>query len=1634
MPTPDSWKAVEEIVSTGSQSDPWITGLANGNILVAATSGFDTVSGTGDDILARIYDAEGNLVSDYFQLNSTITTADETGGAIAATGDGGFVAAYWSDDGTDSTLHWERYDATGTSIFATTLTTIPSAERGLNLRIVNNPLTNDSYVSWDRITPGVLSISVPEAIQVTAIGIAATVAPFTLFGGNQAEFRWHDSALLASGEFATAIASVNDIFVGHYTPVGGLQRSVTLSRTAAVFTPKIAGLANGDFVVAWSEDGDILAQRYSASAVAQGGVLIIEGTADHVTSPNIVALKSGGFFVSWWNGTDDRIDGRQFLADGTADGLEVTAFSFDSSQVALGLTTDDRILAAAVDTAGIDDNLFFTILDGRQDSIEAGDLLTGAPNFTDGNVSTTGIGGTTLVGTAAAETLLGQAGDDEIRGERGADLIEGGAGADTLTGGDGNDTILGQGHDDFIIGGDGADSLHGGGQNDTLRGGLGDDTIDGGNGIDTASWIYSGPGAGETNADGGWQLDLDTGIARFAYTGQSAVQTDTLIGIENVIGSAWNDTITAILDNDLSTQSELKGRAGDDLFIVDSDRHTVFGGTGNDTIVDNSVYLPENVFDMVLGLRTVVGGSDWLEFSGVENLTVKGDTAIVGDGEDNILTINEQVGLRGDNSVVGGAGHDTIIAFGGDDTLRGGDGDDVVRANYALGTSHLYGDADTDTLDFSGARGVSIGSSGAVDYLANTAEAFFEGFEIIIGSGSADDISERLGMDTIDGGAGDDTIRGFVNSGEQAIGGLGTDTYVVTTISTTARTLDLASGAFNGVADAVIGFENAEMAGGDDTLLGSSEDNLLSGMGGDDSLEGRGGDDTLRGGEGDDTLKGGGGRDVLEGGTGTDTAVFVNPMGSFSFDTDGDDLLITFNGNENRVASDVELIQFSDRTIEAGLLRADFQLTRGIEMTRSYGHRFDWLTDDSGDIVTHFHSLGTDPLTLGFDAYDIDNSTEVEVLLNGASLGFLLRGVNEDFASYSFTIDPADQVAGTNVLSFHQRQNPNWVWGFKNLLVETEADHRFGTGGYKNGQFGNYPTGPYDSDGLVRFTFEGVGRDALFGFRGYDIDDASEVEMMLNGESLGFLDTGRNDTTQYYRVEIDADDQLLGENVLDFVQRQSVTDTWGIEKIEHGPIQEGSVSLSVIDTLTSLGNNFNGSSDADGRVSMGLDIDNVLAYPRLLRVLGYDIDFATEVAVDFNGHDLGNLAPGQNNDTVESFLPVDARFSEPYYNLLNFTQTENPANTWGVTGFVLISADLYGYLNDQYTEEVGNDYNGATDDDGLVHALFHSTGTDVTISFDGYDIDVTDEVELLLNGQSLGFLSLGVNNDTAAYSYDLAATDLQEGVNHLVFAQSVNTTFRWGITNFEVAADMDATLLPGQVETGVFGNMPGAAPLPDGQVAMTFDWSRSGVTHYILRFDGYDIDFATEMEVGLNGTSLGLVDAGRNNDTQGYVIGFGTDFGFTGLLNANVITFDQRIDNSYTWGVQNVLVEEADTILTPGGFIEHRDFGNDFNGRTDADGRVSVLFETETARASGDVLLSLTGYDIDTATEIEILLNGRSQGFLAPGVNEGLSHHEVRLEAQDMRDGVNVIDIVQAADLTWTWGVTDIGLLELGLS
>ena len=105
-------------------------------------------------------------------------------------------------------------------------------------------------------------------------------------------------------------------------------------------------------------------------------------------------------------------------------------------------------------------------------------------------------------------------------------------------------------------------------------------------------------------------------------------------------------------------------------------------------------------------------------------------------------------------------------------------------------------------------------------------------------------------------------------------------------------------------------------------------------------------------------------------------------------------------------------------------------LTLGSTETGQFGNNFGGFVDDDGRVTATFTGT-TSELTLSFDGFDVDSDTEVEVLVNGTSLGFLTAGVDNDVVLYTITIPAALQIGGigTNVITFRQAENIAFDWG-----------------------------------------------------------------------------------------------------------------------------------------------------------------------------------------------------------------------------------------------------------------------------------------------------------------------------------------------------------------------------------------------------------------------------------------------------------------------------------------------------------------------------------------------------------------------------------------------------------------------------
>jgi Ca2+-binding RTX toxin-like protein len=286
----------------------------------------------------------------------------------------------------------------------------------------------------------------------------------------------------------------------------------------------------------------------------------------------------------------------------------------------------------------------------------------------------------------------------------------------------GNDTLTGGFERDMLNGGTGDDLLSGGLGNDTLDGDYGYDTLDGGNGTDTATYRFWW---------GGIKANLQTGVVSFFNDGNGG--KESLISIENLVGSTGNDEIVGSLTNNF-----LSGGYGNDSIVGGDGNDIVDGGDGNDTLYgDNSDY--------------------------------------------------SYSALHGNDSLSGGNGNDVLLGGYGDDTLNGGSGSNNLIGGPGNDVVQVVDDTDI-TLDLSS----RVTHGGNIDYLNNIEQVQLIGGESnnrlsanqatisvkLEGQGGNDELVGGRFDDTLVGGTGDDTIAGGMGT-NYLYGGAGKDVFTL---------------------------------------------------------------------------------------------------------------------------------------------------------------------------------------------------------------------------------------------------------------------------------------------------------------------------------------------------------------------------------------------------------------------------------------------------------------------------------------------------------------------------------------------------------------------------------------------------------------------------------------------------------------------------------------------------------------------------------------------------------------------------------------------------------------------------------------------------------------------------------------
>lgn len=520
--------------------------------------------------------------------------------------------------------------------------------------------------------------------------------------------------------------------------------------------------------------------------------------------------------------------------------------------------------ATGVNNYKVSGNAAYTIWNGGgYDTIDSTDVSSNVTiHLEEGSFSSIGLTNNIAIayGTVIENATAGS-GNDTIYANNAANIINGGNGIDTVdysasslavtldlfyaTGSGGLaqgdiliniENLIGSNSGtqrDTLIGNNQANSLYGMAGNDFLEGGSGSDFIDGGQGWDYARY---------TRSNSAVQINLETNTS----LGGDA-EGDTLINIEAIVGSAYNDVLYGDHQNNF-----LRGENGDDILFGNGGNDQLLGGNGNDTYLfkDGSAIITESG----TGIDTVLFDSIW----SASDITISGNTISFHSSTD-LITFNDISKIEwfsfqsnGQTFSLGAlstfnssffSGSQFFLASSSIENFIGTGAHDV--ADYSLSNLAVNIDLYKNTASGGYAQGDTlssiehlIGSNDASqrDYLwGNAADNSFYGLD-------GDDVLEGgAGADIIDGGLGKDYAR-YTRSSEG----------VHINLNTNINTGGDAEG------DRLYNIEN---------LVGSKYN---------DELFGGSGNDYIKGEAGNDIVYGGAGGDQLFGGTGVDTFLFLS--------------------------------------------------------------------------------------------------------------------------------------------------------------------------------------------------------------------------------------------------------------------------------------------------------------------------------------------------------------------------------------------------------------------------------------------------------------------------------------------------------------------------------------------------------------------------------------------------------------------------------------------------------------------------------------------------------------------------------------------------------------------------------------
>lgn len=333
---------------TCTESSPAVAGAASGAFAVA----WEGNSAADDQGISGRFYTKTALPRAVILVNKD-KPADQYDTALAADRSGNYVVVWSEVKGNNSDIMAQRVNPAGAALGAAIRVSADPANAPVPPADVEPAVATTSdggfVVAWIKVIPanGTTPGSLPEVLvrrfNKSGVALGAPVKVSTgLVRGTRP-----DVCVDSSGRAVVAWISVNENVPFKPNKKGVSLRRLSTKNALLGNTIVVANPLSGEsdlalscgtassFVLAWTSDQapaapdspDVVAQRFDQAAKRVGAVFRVNSEPDgEQTTPALSHDVAGNFVAAWRTHTDEgeKVSGRRFLANGTADGAEFT--------------------------------------------------------------------------------------------------------------------------------------------------------------------------------------------------------------------------------------------------------------------------------------------------------------------------------------------------------------------------------------------------------------------------------------------------------------------------------------------------------------------------------------------------------------------------------------------------------------------------------------------------------------------------------------------------------------------------------------------------------------------------------------------------------------------------------------------------------------------------------------------------------------------------------------------------------------------------------------------------------------------------------------------------------------------------------------------------------------------------------------------------------------------------------------------------------------------------------------------------------------------------------------------------------------------------------------------------------------